>query len=46
MSSANLTGHALGKNIEAGVLIKGGAVPSALHAHLGALIGTGVIQRV
>lgn len=46
VSSANLTGYALGKNMEAGVRIEGGAIPSALHAHLLALIETKVIRRV
>ncbi len=46
VSSANLTGYALGKNMEAGVLIEGGAIPPALHAHLQALIDTRTICRV
>ena len=39
-------GHALEKNMEAGVLIKGGAIPSALHRHLEALVTTKVIAGV
>ena len=31
ISSANLTGHAMEKNMEAGVLIRGGSIPSNLH---------------
>jgi phosphatidylserine/phosphatidylglycerophosphate/cardiolipin synthase-like enzyme len=46
ISSANLTGHAMEKNMEAGVLIKGGAIPSNLHRHLEALVTTKVIARV
>jgi phosphatidylserine/phosphatidylglycerophosphate/cardiolipin synthase-like enzyme len=45
ITSANLTGHALEKNMEAGVLINGGPVPRTLSAHLQALIDVGVIAR-
>ena len=45
ITSANLTGHALEKNMEAGVLIHGGPVPKTLNDHLHALIGVGVIAR-
>ena len=38
ITSANLTCHALEKNMEAGVLINGGPVPKTLSAHLQALI--------
>jgi cardiolipin synthase len=34
ISSANLTGHAMEKNMEAGALIRGGATPRSLHRHL------------
>lgn len=44
LTSANLTGHALEKNMEAGVLLAGGEVPSILRAHLHALIETKVIR--
>ena len=40
ISSANLTGHAMEKNIEAGVLVDGGALPAKLHRHLEALVTT------
>lgn len=43
VSSANLTGHAMEKNMEAGVLIRGGAMPRNLHRHLEALVTTHVI---
>jgi phosphatidylserine/phosphatidylglycerophosphate/cardiolipin synthase-like enzyme len=45
ITSANLTGHALEKNMEAGVLINGGPVPKTLSDHLQALIDVGVIGR-
>ena len=38
ISSANLTGHAMEKNMEAGVLIRGGSVPIKLQNHLEALV--------
>lgn len=34
VGSANLTGHALERNLECGLLIRGGAVPSLLVEHL------------
>jgi cardiolipin synthase len=44
ISSANLTGHAMEKNMEAGVLIRGGALPSRLHDHLEALATIKVVR--
>lgn len=44
LTSANLTGHALEKNMEAGVLLTGGPTPAYLHDHLCALIETKVIR--
>jgi phosphatidylserine/phosphatidylglycerophosphate/cardiolipin synthase-like enzyme len=46
LTSANLTGHALEKNMEAGILVTGGHVPSSLQSHLHSLIDTKVISRV
>ena len=46
LTSANLTGHALEKNMEAGVVISGGHVPAGLRAHLQALIETKVIRKI
>jgi phosphatidylserine/phosphatidylglycerophosphate/cardiolipin synthase-like enzyme len=46
LTSANLTGHALEKNMEAGVLLTGGHVPLSLRDHLHALIETKVIRSV
>lgn len=44
ITSANLTGHALEKNMEAGVLISGGPVPKTLRDHLQALIDVRIID--
>lgn len=44
LTSANLTGHALEKNMEAGVVISGGPIPIGMRAHLHALVETKVIQ--
>jgi phosphatidylserine/phosphatidylglycerophosphate/cardiolipin synthase-like enzyme len=46
ITSANLTGYALAKNMEAGVLVNGGPVPGTLRDHLQALIDVGVLARV
>lgn len=43
ITSANLTGHALEKNMEAGVLVNGGPVPKTLSDHLQALIDVGIV---
>lgn len=45
ITSANLTGYALEKNMEAGVLLNGGPVPKTLSDHLQALIDVGVIAH-
>ncbi|MCE0743991.1 DISARM system phospholipase D-like protein DrmC [Acetobacter sicerae] len=44
LTSANLTGHALEKNMEAGVLIAGGYLPAHLRNHLDALIETNILR--
>ena len=46
LTSANLTGHALEKNMEAGVVVTGGHIPTGLRAHLRALVETKVIRRI
>lgn len=46
LTSANLTGYALEKNMEAGIVITGGNVPSSLRDHLNALIDTKVIREL
>lgn len=38
ITSANLTGHAMEKNMEAGVLISGGHIPRILDVHLRSLV--------
>ncbi len=43
ITSANLTGHAMEKNMEAGVLIAGGALPHILGEHLASLVRMGYI---
>ena len=45
LSSANLTGYAMEKNMEAGVLVRGGAIPRKLHRHLDALVTTKLLKR-
>jgi cardiolipin synthase len=44
ISSANLTGHAMEKNMEVGVLIRGGSLPIKLQNHLEALVTTKVLN--
>lgn len=46
LTSANLTGHALEKNMEAGVVVSGGDLPRRLRSHLHALIETKVVRLV
>lgn len=46
ITSANLTGHAMDKNMEAGVLIFGGHIPEQLDEHLRSLVDTKVISAV
>ena len=41
VGSANLTGHALDKNIECGVLLRGGEQPARIHAHISSLLDSG-----
>lgn len=43
ITSANLTGHALEKNMEAGVLLHGGPVPRQLKDHLEGLIQLAIL---
>ncbi|NDE54903.1 MAG: phospholipase, partial [Actinobacteria bacterium] len=45
ITSANLTGHAMEKNMEAGVLISGGQIPEQLEAHLTSLFHTNLVTR-
>ncbi len=46
VTSANLTGAAMARNMEAGVIISGGPLPAQLEAHLLALITTKHLRRV
>lgn len=46
ITSANLTGHAMEKNMEAGVLIVGGKIPVTFGNHLDMLVSTKVISRI
>jgi phosphatidylserine/phosphatidylglycerophosphate/cardiolipin synthase-like enzyme len=44
ITSANLSVAAMERNMELGVLIRGGAAPKSLQRHLEALVTTGVIE--
>ena len=46
VTSANLTGAALLRNMELGLLVKRGPTPAALAAHVEALIDQGELRRV
>lgn len=46
ITSANLTGYAMEKNMEAGVLIAGGRVPHLLSEHLFSLVDMKVVSPV
>lgn len=46
ITSANLTGYAMEKNMEAGVLITGGHIPRLLDQHLRSLVDTNVVSAV
>ena len=46
ITSANLTGYAMEKNMEAGVLITGGRIPRLLDDHLRSLVDTKVVSLV
>lgn len=46
ITSANLTGHAMEQNMEAGVLLSGGLIPKLLLDHLNALVFTSVITLI
>jgi phosphatidylserine/phosphatidylglycerophosphate/cardiolipin synthase-like enzyme len=44
ITSANLTGHAMEKNMEAGVLISDGKLPKLLYEHLRCLVDTKIVS--
>jgi hypothetical protein len=46
ITSANLTGHAMEQNMEAGVLLTGGQIPKLLLEHLQALVDTKTVSPV
>lgn len=46
ITSANLTGHAMEKNMEAGVLISGGQIPKLLDGHLTSLFHTNLVTEI
>lgn len=46
ITSANLTGYAMEKNMEAGVLISGGRIPRLLDDHLQSLVDTKLVVPV
>lgn len=46
ITSANLTGHAMEKNMEAGVLITGDGIPKHLGDHLDSLVSTGIVRPI
>jgi len=46
ITSANLSIAAMERNMELGVLIKGGSLPERLHRHLEALISIGLVQKI
>lgn len=46
ITSANLTGYAMEKNMEAGVLISGGRIPRLLNDHLRSLVDTKLVSKI
>jgi phosphatidylserine/phosphatidylglycerophosphate/cardiolipin synthase-like enzyme len=46
ITSANLTGYAMEKNMELGLLMEGGDVPGLIMDHLQALVSTKVLTLV
>ncbi len=46
ITSANLSAAAMERNMELGVLIRGGSLPDNLDRHLDALVTTGIVERV
>ena len=45
LSSANLTGHAMEKNMEAGILVIGGSVPRNVNEHFDALVDQQILRE-
>jgi phosphatidylserine/phosphatidylglycerophosphate/cardiolipin synthase-like enzyme len=45
ITSANLSSAAMERNMELGVLVRGGNIPTELHKHLESLITSGILSR-
>lgn len=46
ITSANLSTAAMERNMELGVLVRGGHLPDELHRHLDALVATQIVERI
>ena len=46
ITSANLSTAAMERNMELGVLVRGGHLPDELHRHLEALVATETVERI
>jgi cardiolipin synthase len=46
ITSANLTGHAIAENMELGLLVRGGPIPTRLSDHFRELIARAVVEEV
>jgi cardiolipin synthase A/B len=46
VTSANLTGAAMSRNIEMGLVVHGGPIPHDLEEHVRELISSGILRRV
>lgn len=46
ITSANLTGYAMQRNMEAGVLLRGGAQPRKLAEYLESMVSTGLVEEL
>lgn len=46
ITSANLSTAAMERNMELGVLVRGGHLPEQLHRHLDALVTTEIVERI
>ncbi len=46
ITSANLSTAAMERNMELGILVRGGHLPEELHRHLEALVTTGTVEHV
>jgi len=46
VGSANVTGWALERNLECGILLRGGLQPALIHDHIEALLNIGILVRL